>query len=294
MINTHPELNTLRDYIRYAITCFNEAALYFGHGTDNAWDEALALILPTLHLPHDINAAVLGANLIQSEKAKIAELINQRVTKRIPTPYLTHQAWFCGLPFYVDERVLIPRSSIGELIKNHFEPWIDTAIVADILDLCTGSGCIAVAAAKYFPEANIDASDISQEALAVAKINTLRHQVEDQVQLFESDLFNDLPVKQYDIIISNPPYVSSEEMETLPAEYLHEPHLGLSGGEEGLAFIARILTDATKFLKPHGILVVEVGNSEDKVADAFPELPFTWLSFENGEGGVFLLTAEQL
>lgn len=288
------ELQTIRDFIRFATSRFNEAALYFGHGTDSAWDEAIALILHTLHLPHDISPIVLDARLTQGEKKDLLKLIDLRVTKRIPVPYLTHEAWFGGLSFYVDERVLIPRSPIAELIEKHFEPWTHASRVNHILDLCTGSGCIAIACAKAFPEAAIDASDISSDALAVAKINILRHKVEDQVYLHEANLFSGLPNKQYDIIVSNPPYVSQEEMETLPAEYHHEPTLGLAAGAQGLDCVKQILSDAPSYLKPDGILVVEVGNSEHALAETFSEVPFTWIDFERGGGGVFLLTAEQL
>lgn len=290
----HSELTTIRDYIRYAASCFKEAGLYYGHGTDNAWDEAISLVLPSLHLPHHINATVLDAHLTKEEQIKLSELIDKRVTQRIPVPYLTHEAWFAGLSFYVDERVLIPRSPMAEIIENHFRPWSILEPVRQILDLCTGSGCIAIACAKMFPEAQIDASDISKDALAVAKINILRHEVDEQVHLFESNLFNSLPPKKYDVIISNPPYVSAEEMAVLPVEYLHEPSLGLSAGKEGLDFVMRILKDASIFLNSQGILVVEIGNTEVALIERFPQIPFTWIDFERGGGGVFLLTAEQL
>ena len=293
-MSTNSELQTIRDFLRYATSRFNEAGLYFGHGTDNAWDEAIALVLHTLHLPLDINPAVLDAHLIESERSTLLNLIDKRVTKRIPVLYLTHEGWFSGMSFYVDERVLIPRSPIAELIENQFKPWISPDDVNNLLDLCTGSGCIAIACAKAFPEAEVDASDISAEALAVAKINVLRHNVEDQVHLYESDLFKGLPSKKYDIIVSNPPYVSLEEMSALPAEYLHEPTSGLSAGKQGLDFAARILKEAHRYLSPQGILIVEVGNSEIALAETYPEIPFTWLEFERGGGGVFLLTAKQL
>jgi ribosomal protein L3 glutamine methyltransferase len=293
-MTNYTDLKTIRDFIRIATSQFNAAGLYYGHGTDNAWDEAIALVLHTLHLPHDINPTVLEARLLQDEKSILAELIDLRVKKRIPVPYLTHEAWFSGLPYYVDERVLIPRSPIAELVENHFQPWIDIVNVHNILDLCTGSGCIAIACAKVFPDAMVDASDISADALAVAKINMLKHAVEDQVHLVESDLYTDLPEKKYDIIVSNPPYVSTEEMIGLPSEYHHEPKLGLEAGKSGLDFAIRILRHASNYLQPHGILVVEVGNSEYALAESFPDVPFTWLEFERGGGGVFLLTAEQL
>lgn len=292
-MNKHPELKTIRDFIRFATTRFNEAGLYYGHGTDNAWDEAISLVLHALHLPQNINPSVLEANLIAEEQNKLIDLITKRVEQRIPVPYLTHEAWFCGLTFYVDERVLIPRSPIAELIQNQFQPWINEDVY-DILDLCTGSGCIAIACAKAFPDANVDASDISSDALTVAKINVLRHSVEHQVNLIQSDLFEQIPKKKYDIIVSNPPYVSNEEMTALPAEYLHEPQSGLAAGQEGLDFAVRILQQASSYLQPHGILVIEVGNSEFALGERFSDVPFTWLEFENSDGGVFLLTAEQV
>lgn len=290
----HTELKTIRDYGRYAASKFNEAGLFFGHGTDNAWDDAMALILHSLHLPHNINPAILDANLIAEEQAKIQALIDKRVNERIPVPYLTKEAWLAGLSFYVDERVLVPRSPIAELIENHFEPWILYEDVHNILDLCTGSACLAIACAKAFPHAEVDASDISPDALAVAKINVLRHNVEDQLHLHQSNLFEAIPAKKYNVIISNPPYVSADEMSALPAEYRHEPTLGLAAGNTGTDFATDILKNASRYLADNGILIVEVGNSEYALADQYPELPFTWLEFERGGGGVFLLTAEQL
>lgn len=290
----HTELSTIRDFIRYATSSFNQAGLFYGHGTDNAWDEAVGLVLHTVHLKHDVDPAVLDAALTQPEREQLFTLIEKRVEQRIPLPYLINEAWFFNLPFYVDERVLIPRSPIAELIAEQFQPWVEAENVRDILDLCTGSACIAIACAKAFPQAAVDAVDISADALTVANINILKHHVEDQVTLYESDLFAALENKQYDIIVSNPPYVSLEEMAALPQEYRHEPELGLTAGELGLDFAKRILAQALTHLKPQGILVMEVGNSEFALQDAFPQIPFTWLEFENDSGGVFLLTAEQL
>lgn len=293
-MNHYAELKTIRDFIRFATSKFNENGLYYGHGTDNAWDEASALVLHTLHLPPSIPPTVLDARLTQEERERLAALIDKRIAGRIPVPYLTNEAWFHGMPFYVDERVLIPRSPIAELIERQFTPWVSPDSVENILDLCTGSGCIAIACAQAFPHAEVDASDVSEQALAVAKINVLRHQMQDQVHLIQSDLFASIPAKQYDVIVSNPPYVSLDEMDALPKEYLYEPSLGLAAGNQGLDMVLPILQEAEKYLKPNGILVVEVGNSEYALADAFPEVPFTWLEFERGGGGVFLLTAEQL
>jgi ribosomal protein L3 glutamine methyltransferase len=287
-------LLSIRDFIRWAVSRFNEQGLFFGHGTETAWDEAVALVLHSLHLPHDINPAVLDANLTHAEREKLYNLIEQRITKRIPLAYLTHEILFAGLSFYVDERVLIPRSPIAELIENQFQPWVDADKVNTILDLCTGSGCIAIACAKAFPDAMVDASDISNDALAVAKMNNLRHNTEDQVHLYQSDLFSALPAKKYDLIVTNPPYVSLEEMSALPKEYQHEPDLALTAGDLGLDFAIRILQKAPEYLATDGVLVMEVGNSEYALAEHFPELPFTWIEFERGGGGVCLLRREDL
>lgn len=293
-MNTLSELKTIRDFLRYATSRFNQAGLYFGHGTDNAWDEAATLVLHALHLPHDITTLVMDAHLVEEERIRLLELIRLRVEKRVPLAYLTNEAWFAGMTFYVDDRVLVPRSPIAELIDKQLQPWVRTDRVHQILDLCTGSGCIAIALAKAFPEVEVDACDISEEALAVAKINILRHNAEDQVHLYKSDLFSSLPTKKYDLIISNPPYVSQQEMTDLPEEYRHEPKLGLAAGDKGLDIVTRILDKATEYLSSNGVIVVEVGNSEYALADSFPQTPFMWFEFEHGGGGVFLLTAEQL
>lgn len=294
MTNTTTDLTTIRDYIRYATSRFNEACLFYGHGTDNAWDEAIALILHSLHLSHDINPTVLDAHLTQDERKHLLTLITKRIDQKIPVPYLTHQAWFAGLRFYIDERVLVPRSPIAELIEKQFTPWVEPTEVTSILDLCTGSGCIAIACAKAFPDAEVDAGDICSDALAVAKINVTKHKVEDQVHLFESDLFAQIPPKKYDIIVSNPPYVNAQDMMDLPPEYLHEPQHGLAGGLNGLDFAVKIIRDAKSYIAPNGILVIEVGNSEVALAETYPDVAFTWVEFERGDGGVFLLTAEQV
>ncbi|OGT37007.1 MAG: ribosomal protein L3 N(5)-glutamine methyltransferase [Gammaproteobacteria bacterium RIFCSPHIGHO2_12_FULL_38_14] len=293
-MTAYKELKTIRDFIRFAVSRFNEAGLFYGHGTDNAWDEALALVFPALHLPHHIHTTLLDANLTKVEREKLLFLISKRINERIPVPYLTHESWFAGLSFYIDERVLIPRSPIAELIENHFEPWVNLDAVENILDLCTGSGCIAIACAKQFPHAHVDASDISHDALSVARINILRHSVEDQVSLFESDLFSSLPEKKYDLIVSNPPYVNAPDMSSLPAEFLHEPQIGLMGGLSGLDIALKILKNANPYLQDKGLLIVEVGNSETALIELFPDVPFTWLSFERGGDGVLMLTKEQL
>lgn len=288
------ELNTIRDFIRFATSQFNENALFYGHGTDNAWDEAVALILHTLHLPYDINPSlILDAKLTSSEREKLKHLIDRRITDRIPVPYLIHEAYFANLAFYVDERVLIPRSSFGELIENQFTPWL-TAEPASILDLCTGSGCIAIACANAFPNSRVDATDISEDALTVAKMNILRHHMEDRVNLFKGDLFAGVTHKTYDLIVSNPPYVDAIDMAELPPEFHHEPKLGLEAGQDGLEIVSRILKTAKNYLNPEGILIVEVGNSEHALIEKFPEIPFTWIEFEKSDGGVFLLSKKDL
>lgn len=294
-MNEINELVTIRDFLRWAVSRFNEASLFYGHGTDSAWDEAVALILHTLHLPHSVDPAILDARLTRSEREAIYHIIQRRVTDRIPVPYLTKEAWFADLSFYVDERVLIPRSPLAELIINDFSPWIEMGSVHSILDLCTGSGCIAIACAKQFPHCEVDASDVSSDALAVAKINVLRHEVEEQVHLFSGDLFHALPSeKKYDLILSNPPYVDAEDMAMLPQEFLHEPELALASGTNGLNATTAILQNASRYLNSNGVLIIEVGNSEQAVVEQFPDVPFTWLEFQNGGGGVFMLTAEQL
>ncbi len=288
------ELDTVRDFIRWAVTQFNQADLVYGHGTDNGWDEAVNLILTTLHLPPDIDTNVLDAKLTNTEKQIIAQRVKKRVTDRVPVPYLVNEAWFAGLNFYVDERVIIPRSPIAELLEDEFSPWVEQDNVDAILDLCTGSGCIAISAAFTFPNARVDAVDISPSALEVAKINVERFGLEENVTLIQSDLFTGLAGKKYDIIISNPPYVSKAEYDALPPEYTKEPEQSLLCGDDGLDVVRRILAKAADHLTATGILVVEVGFSQEIVEAEFAGVPFTWLQFENGGEGVFLLNAEEL
>ena len=268
--------------------------MYYGHGTDNAYDDIFALVLGSLSLPLDIDLRFLQARLTDEEVRYLCRQLERRIGERVPVPYLTHEAYFCDLPFYVDERVLIPRSPIAELIKAQFTPWVDPDNVLRILDLCTGSGCLAIACSMTFPQAIVDAVDISKEALAVAKINRERYAEEDSVNLIESDCFSAVPKAAYDIIVSNPPYVSRSEMRTLPTEYAHEPKLALEAEHEGLEIIEKILHSAHAYLSKQGVLVVEVGNSEQALIEAYPQVPFTWLDFEQGGQGVFLLTAEQV
>lgn len=287
------ELHTLQDMIRWTVSRFNAANLFYGHGTDNAWDEAVQLIFPTLYLPIDMPANVLNSRLTSSERMRVVERVIQRINERIPVAYLTHKAWFCGLEFYVDERVLVPRSPIGELIQNQFHPWL-THEPNRIMDMCTGSGCIAIACAHAFPEAEVDAIDISADALQVAEQNIQDHGMEQQVFPIRSDLFRDLAKEHYDLIVTNPPYVDEEDMNALPNEFHHEPELGLAAGTDGLKLVKRILACAPDYLADHGILICEVGNSMVHMMEQYPQIPFTWLEFENGGHGVFMLTKEQL
>ncbi|KML66030.1 50S ribosomal protein L3 N(5)-glutamine methyltransferase [Pectobacterium peruviense] len=287
------ELHTIQDMLRWAVSRFNAANVYYGHGTDNPWDEAIQLVLPSLYLPLDIPEDMYTSRLITSERQRIVERVIRRVNERIPVAYLTNKAWFCGLEFYVDERVLVPRSPIGELINNYFGEQLPKAPNL-ILDLCTGSGCIAIACAQAFPEAEVDAVDISSDALAVTEQNIQQHELEYRVTPIRSDLFRDLPAIRYDLIVTNPPYVDEEDMFDLPQEFRFEPELGLAAGNDGLDLVRRILACAPDYLSDDGVLICEVGNSMVHLIDQYPEIPFTWLEFDNGGDGVFMLTQSQL
>lgn len=288
-------LQTLRDYVRWAASRFNEAGLVFGHGTDNAFDEAAALVLHTLHLPPSIADPYWDARVTRGEADAILARAQRRVRERLPLPYITGEAWFAGLSFHVDRRVLVPRSPIAELIESGFTPWLNPDAVTRVLDIGTGSGCIAVGCAHAFPEARIDAGDVSADALAIAELNVRRHGVQHQVNILVSDVYEGLETNvRYDLIVANPPYVDALDMAALAPEYRHEPRLGLEAGEDGLDVVRRILAGAAARLNPGGVLVVEVGNSEAAVSRTWPDLPFLWLEFERGGHGVFLLTAEQL
>ncbi len=300
---------SLRELIGRGARRLVRARACFGHGTDNAWDESAALVLHALRLSasgsgaggsygrgsHGRGSSIRASRRIGTrEAARALELIERRIVERVPAVYLTGRTWFAGLEMRVDPRVLIPRSPIAELIERRFAPWVEPTAVHRVLDLGTGSGCIAIACAKAFRHARVEASDISEEALAVARINVRRHRLARRVSLVKSNHFRALAGRRYDIIVSNPPYVGARELAGLPPEYTHEPKLALSAGADGLRSVRVILREAGKHLRPRGILVVEVGDTERAVRRAFPRKPFTWLQFERGGGGVFLLTAEQL
>ncbi|EGV34703.1 50S ribosomal protein L3 N(5)-glutamine methyltransferase [Neisseria weaveri] len=288
------QLTTVRDILRFAVSRFNEAGLFFGHGTDNAHDEAAYLILHTLNLPLDSLEPYLDAKLLNAEKENLLGLIERRVNERLPVAYLTNQAWQGEFDFYVDERVIVPRSFIYELLGDTIRPWIEyDELVHRALDLCTGSGCLAIQMAHHYPAAEIDAVDLSLDALEVAAINIEDYGLEDRINLIHTDLFEGLE-GTYDLIVSNPPYVDAESVEALPEEYLHEPELALGSGEDGLDATRQILLYAAKYLNPKGVLLVEIGHNRDVLEAAYPELPFTWLETSGGDGFVFLLTREQL
>jgi ribosomal protein L3 glutamine methyltransferase len=289
------ELRTIADMLRWAVSRFNDANIYYGHGTDNAWDEAIALVFDALHLSEDIGQQVILSNLTSSEKHKIVELIIRRVRERLPVPYLTNKANFAGLEFYVDERVLVPRSPIAEMINYKFSPWLYNKPVNRIMDLCTGSACIAIACAYAFEDAEVDALDISEDALEVAQINVESLGVLERVFPIQSDLFSAIPKgPHYDLIVSNPPYVDAEDIGDMPQEYHHEPVIGLASGNDGLDLTKRILANAADYLTETGLLVVEVGNSMVHLIEQYPDMPFTWVDFEFGGDGVFVLTRDQL
>lgn len=287
------ELQTVNDLIRWSVSRFNESDIYLGHGTDNPWDEAAQLITYALSLPPTMNEHLLQARTTLSERKNALGYIEQRILTKKPAAYLTQVSYFCGLPFYVNEDVLVPRSPIGELITNRFEGLI-TEEPQRIMDLCTGSGCIAIATSFAFPDATIDALDISPEALAVADENIHRLQVEERVFPIMSDVFSSVEGLKYDLIVSNPPYVDLEDLGDMPAEFHHEPEIGLGSGNDGLDITRIILKQAAAHLEDNGLLIVEVGNSMIHLQAEFPEVPFNWLDFENGGIGVFAITKQQL
>jgi ribosomal protein L3 glutamine methyltransferase len=288
------ELSTIIDFIRYGASRFAAAGLTFGHSYDNALDEATHLVLHALHMPHDLSPNYGQAKLVAEEKQRVLALIERRVTERKPVAYLTGEAWFAGLLFKVDERVLVPRSPIAELIQNGFSPWLDEIVVERALDLCTGSGCIGIAMASHNADWQVDVVDISPDALQLARANVQFQDVGQRVRVIESDLFAGLQGEVYDLIVSNPPYVTEQEFADLPPEYSHEPALGLKAGHDGLDFALRILAEAPQHLSEQGLLIVEVGESEHALAALLPRVPFIWIEFNVGQMGVFALWRSDL
>lgn len=289
------DFSTVRDFFRYAVSRFNAAKLFFGHGNSDAVDEAAYLILHTLHLPLDKLDPFLDAKLLPDEIDRLLDVIERRSTLRVPASYITHEAWLGSYRFYIDERALIPRSFIAELIATQFSPWIiDPDGVTNILELCTGSGCLSIMMADAFSSSKIDAIDLDSLALEVASRNVKEYELSARVTLIESDLYNAVDKRRYDVIVANPPYVNSDSMNRLPAEYQHEPELALAGGVDGMNLVRKIISGAREHLKPEGILIVEIGNERSNVEAAFPDLPLTWVTTSAGDDMVFLISADQL
>ncbi len=295
MPDTRDELLTLRDLLRYAVSRFNEAGLFFGHGSDNAWDEAVYLLLHTLHLPLDRLEPFLDARLTATERDAILSIIGRRVRDRVPAAYLTQEAWLGEHRFHVDERVIVPRSFIAELLEEQLSPWLDDPwSVESAIDLCTGSGCLAILTALAFPNARVDAIDLSTDALEVARRNIADYGLTDRVRPVHSNLYAGVARQRYDLIISNPPYVNAEAMVALPEEYRREPEMALAGGDDGLDLVRILLAEAKDHLNPGGLMVVEIGHNRDALEAAFPQTPFTWLETSAGDEYVFLLRADEL
>lgn len=293
--NAATDLVTIRDFIRYAVSRFNAAELFFGHGSDNAWDEAVYLTQHTLNLPLDRLEPFLDARLLADEREALLEIYRRRCQDRLPAAYLTHEAWLGEHRFYIDDRVIVPRSFIAELLEEQLSPWIDDPwSINNALDLCTGSGCLAILTALAFPNAAVDAVDLSEEALSVVERNVADYRLSQQIELIHSDAFSQLAGRRYDLIISNPPYVNAESVAALPPEYLHEPEMALGSGDDGLDFTRIILAHAREHLTEDGILVVEIGHNRDALEAAYPTLPFIWLDTAAGDEYVFLLRAEDL
>lgn len=287
------DLSTIKDFIRWTYSRFQKADLFYGHGTDNPWDEAVHLVMGALNLPLDFDRDMLDCTLVYNEKKHILKLVDARINKREPLPYLLGEAWFMGLPFTVTKDTLIPRSPILSLLENEFSPWL-SHYPANILDMCTGSGCLGIAAALLFEEASVDLTDISKAALAVAEKNIIRHQVQERVRAIHSDMFEALNGRQYDLIICNPPYVDADDFAQAPEEFHNEPELALTSGEDGLDFTHRFLSQVADYLQEDGLLVYEVGNTEVALQATYPDVPFVWVELEQGGNGVFVLTKEQL
>jgi ribosomal protein L3 glutamine methyltransferase len=287
--------STVRDLLRFAVSRFNQAELSFGHGSANAYDEAAYLVLHTLHLPLDLLEPFLDARLSAAEIDAVLNVIERRAAERVPAAYITQEAWMHGLRFHVDERVIVPRSFIGELLQDGLQPYVeDPEQVGAVLELCTGSGCLAILAAHAFPNADIDAVDLSAPALEVATRNVMDYRLDDRIALFEGDLYAPLAERRYDVIISNPPYVNAASMQALPAEYKHEPDMALAGGADGMDIVRRIIADARNWLTENGVLVVEIGNERENVEAAFGGLDLVWLSTSAGDDNVFLIQAADL
>lgn len=287
-------LITIRDMVRWSSSQFRSAGLFFGHGTDNALDESLALVLHCLSLDHSLPESYFDSRLTSDEIEKICMLIDERIKTRKPLAYLTGKAWFAGIEFKVNEQVLVPRSPIAELIEHGYYPWLQPDSIHHVLDLCTGSGCIGIATALYLPDSEVTLVDISEQALDIAGQNIDRYALADRVRTLQSDIYDSLPSQQFDLIVSNPPYVSENEYAGLPDEYLREPKLGLTADEDGMALVARILRRATDYLTPEGVIIVEVGASADILMQRYPEVPFQWIDFEQGGDGVFMLSHADL
>ncbi|ACC70534.1 50S ribosomal protein L3 N(5)-glutamine methyltransferase [Paraburkholderia phymatum] len=291
---THP-FSTVRDVLRYAVSRFNQAGLAFGHGSSNAYDEAAYLVLHTLHLPIDLLEPFLDARLTSEEIDSVLKVVERRATDRVPAAYITQEAWMHGHRFHVDERVIVPRSFIGELLQDGLQPYVeDPEQVGAVLELCTGSGCLAILAAYAFPNADIDAVDLSPAALEVATRNVQEYELEERIALFEGDLYAPLPERRYDVIITNPPYVNAESMKALPPEYQHEPAMALAGGADGMDIVRRIIANARNWLTDDGVLVVEIGNERAHVEAAFGGLDLVWMSTSAGDDNVFLIQASDL
>lgn len=289
------QFSTIRDLLRYGVTRFNSAKLFFGHGSSNAFDEAAYLILHTLSLPLDKLDPFLDARLLPDEVEQVLKVFEQRTIERLPAAYITNEAWLGGYRFYVDQRVIVPRSFIAELIPEQFSPWVhDPESIAAVLELCTGSGCLSIMLADAFPNAHVDAVDISADALDVAKRNVATYELQDRITLIESDLYDKVPKQKYDLIVTNPPYVNATSMSKLPQEYRVEPQIALAGGDDGMELVRKIVCGASQRLSENGILIVEIGNERCHAEAAFPDLELTWLSTSAGDDMVFLLTAEQL
>lgn len=288
------EVITLEDLLTKCVDAFEEAKLFYGHGTDNPWDDAIALTLPTLNIPLDTDDSVLTRLISPAEKQALLPLLAKRIQQRLPVPYITGEAWFMGYPFYVNEQVLIPRSPFAELIAEQFSPWVSPDKVTHILEIGTGSGCMAIACAQVFPQAQIDATDIESQALKVAQRNVERYQKQTQINLWQGDLYQPLKPQQYDIIISNPPYVDPTILKNLPLEYHYEPKQALVSEEAGLAHVKRLLQGAHLYLKDTGVLIIEVGEAQAALEGFYPQVPFLWLECQSGGEGIFLLTADQV